>query len=129
MRVSVFRLEGTHANLYGMSLGPYTSDSYFRSHELNMAHNDDAHPAPIQEGIENVMPYEYHACASIDGLKDWFGEWLEDIVSEGFKVVEYVLDSEDVRFGKKQCVFDCNGILEKKCITDLVVPNSLLPLY
>jgi len=133
METSIFRLEHTDTDKMGVGLGPYVTHNcvthncvthpYSKNRDLCAAHNNFSYPTPYEEGIRDMTQYDYCACTSIDGLSNWFGEWLEDIISEGFEVVEYVLHSNDIRLGDRQCIFDFRKVIKKKSVTYLVVSN------
>lgn len=121
---TVYRLEHVREDSLGIGYGPYVSSMYHNARELCKAHNNSDHPNvydDTQIGYARWEEWYYCACKSLEDVRIWFEEWLEPILDSGFEVVEYVVPTEDVLMGEKQCAFNGNNFISKNIVTDLVV--------
>jgi hypothetical protein len=91
----VYRIEDNNGD------GPYKRTNTGTARECYYAHNeddDDSHPGPCFTTGPNYMQFhEFSGCSTLEGLREWFGEFYEGLLEEGYSMVVYDVDEEYVR--------------------------------
>jgi hypothetical protein len=93
----VYRLEDENGK------GPYSGTRHEDSAaaRVKYAHNwadDGTHPCPqFSDGPYYMDSFELSGCASLDSLIAWFDPFIDELLDEGFELVELDVPSHLVR--------------------------------
>ena len=98
---TIFRIEDKNGN------GPHKAggSTFSLAEELGEAHSDSQHPCAIEmRGWRYGMIFGFDC---LDKLFNWFDGWLDELIDEGFDIVEYkvedfVTDGKQVAFFKEK---------------------------
>lgn len=108
--------------------GPYNSaytdsDLLERMMKKQSAYISKSHPVPHKDGItENqILSLGYWAtgCKDMRQLKNWFGEFLPELLKCGFKIYRYRVPIKRVLYGNHQIVFNPNESINKREVPTL----------
>ncbi len=110
---TVYRLE----NKEGM--GPYYGarfDNGIRREMSNEHFEDPDHPTASSEIGTVTSGIEVCGCATLKGLKRWFGRYLRPLLELGYVVYEMDVRGRGVRCGKEQLLIRRDKIIAKRVI-------------
>lgn len=100
-KVSMFRVEKENGE------GPYTSEEGNPAFEHMFAvHGDDDHLEPWDDPmLGEIYPDEVCGFPTLCALEEWFSGYEDVLEEHGYGIAAYTVTLQDVRYGKKQCVF------------------------
>lgn len=110
MNTTVYRVENAVGD------GPYreghkTERQISLTYTMCFTHNDSEHPSPAEDGIRTGFGANKFVCAfgSRAELASWFDGYFDQLDDAGYTVVEYLVNIGDIKYGRKQCMFDRDG--------------------
>lgn len=88
--------------------GPYIGGNLRLGNILRRRHNDRKYyPNPSHDGLGYIYPAEVCGFRSLRQMHKWFSpDDIRLLMRYGYKLVVYDVDEENIRFGRKQIVFN-----------------------
>lgn len=104
-------------------IGCYSTEFEGGDEMLEEHLDDDIWPGmrtdfPMYSSTDNTQDW-YCAFDSLERLREWFGDWVDIMLNDGFVVREYVVSLMVTGRSYKQVFFKCDSVIEKKIVEPL----------
>lgn len=114
--MKIYRIENSRGRgPYNPGDGREPSYWYFTMSRAHIREPNKRLPPSIDviDGFRSGMKFAF---LTPEDLDDWFGEFVYDMVKDGFMVVEFEVTSVLVSDSRKQCVFREEDVLSRTII-------------